>query len=173
LRYLYLKQQLCLPIAMRRNSSVFLSLMKYEILTQKDFQDWLAMAADLWPGESSEALERLFGDLLSKKNYQTYIARTEQSEPVGFIYLSIRNDYVEGSDSSPVGYVEGIYVKPEYRKKGVARAMLQIGERWSKENGCQEYASDTELKNVDSQNFHVRAGFEIAETIVHFIKRIN
>ncbi len=79
---------------------------------------------------------------------------------------------MEGSSSSPVGYVEGIYVKPEYRKQGIARALLGLGEEWSRAHGCNEFASDTEIENVESQAFHLRAGFEEAQTIVHFIKKL-
>ena len=72
-----------------------------------------------------------------------------------------------------VGYIEAIYVKPDHRTQGIARKLAEIAEQWAKERGCTEMASDTEIKNVDSQKFHKKIGFEHAETIVHFIKKVG
>src|SRR5207245_712927 len=103
---------------------------------------------------------------------RTLLCRDDNGEAIAFADLSIRNEYVEGSNSSPVGYVEGLYVKPEYRKQGIASELVRRAEAWARGRGCTEYGSDTELSNIDSQNFHVRYGFEKAETIVHFIKKL-
>ncbi len=147
--------------------------MIFTIAIKNDLPDWLEMALALWPYESKTDMESLFHSLFASKNDEILIARTDEGIAVGFANISIRKDYVEGSNSSPVGYIEGIYVKPEFRKHGIAREMLRLGEEWSRLRGCTEYASDTELHNVDSQNFHLRAGFEKAEVIVHFIKKIS
>ena len=40
--------------------------------------------------------------------------------PAGFAQCQLRHDYVEGTDSSPVGYLEGIFVTERYRHKGIA-----------------------------------------------------
>ena len=45
----------------------------------------------------------------------------ENRAPIGFIEGSIRGDYVNGTETSPVGFVEGVYVSPAWRRKGVAR----------------------------------------------------
>lgn len=36
-------------------------------------------------------------------------------------FISLRNDYVEGT--SPVPYIEGFYVKSEFRNKSVAKKL--------------------------------------------------
>ena len=43
---------------------------------------------------------------------------------VGFAQCGLRFDYVEGTDSSPVGYLEGIFVLEEYKKRGYAKELL-------------------------------------------------
>ncbi len=46
------------------------------------------------------------------------------------------HDYVNGCDTSPVGFLEGIYVDPARRRAGVARALLAAAEGWVRERGC-------------------------------------
>ena len=82
------------------------------------------------------------------------------------------NDYVEGTDFSPVGYLEGIYVAEAYRKHGIAGKLLDACETWAKSKGCTEFASDCELDNVQSLRFHLHTGFEEANRIICFTKKL-
>ena len=63
---------------------------------------------------------------------------------VGFIELAIRG-YAEGCETDRVGYVEGWYVDPAWRRRGVGRALMAAGEAWAQACGCREFASDTTL----------------------------
>ena len=96
----------------------------------------------------------------------------EQERAVGFAQCQLRHDYVEGTDSSPVGYLEGIYVADGYRKQGIAKAHLKACENWAKTKGCSEFASDCELSNLQSLHFHLSMGFEEANRIVCFTKKL-
>ncbi|MFW6311622.1 MAG: GNAT family N-acetyltransferase, partial [Nanoarchaeota archaeon] len=97
----------------------------------------------------------------------------DENDSIAFINLSIRSDYVQGSNTRPVGYVEGIYVNPKYRKKGIAKELIKIAEQWSLKNGCKELGSDAELENIDSQNFHRNLGFKEVNKTINFIKVID
>lgn len=130
------------------------------------------LALKLWPDNTREKLMEEFENLLNSKKDIVYLGIVEGNY-VGFIHLSIRSDYVEGSNSSPVGYVEGIYVDEEYRNKGISRKLVEAGEYWLKSLGCSQIASDTELENIGSQEFHKRIGFREANRIVSFIKDLN
>lgn len=90
----------------------------------------------------------------------------------GFAQCQLRYDYVEGASSSPVGYLEGIYILPEYRGKGHAKALLSNCEQWAKGKGCAEFASDCELDNSDSLAFHLSVGFTEANRIICFTKKL-
>jgi len=146
--------------------------MLFRAATPEDVAEWLGLALALWPHADENELRQLYIDRFKSVSYYTIFATLEEGEPIAFIDLSLRTDYVEGSNSSPVGYVEGIYVKPAYRMQRIASELLQMGEAWSRDNGCSEFASDTELANVESQEFHMRYGFEEAERTVHFIKKL-
>lgn len=130
------------------------------------------LALKLWPDNSWNILRSEFEELLESKKDIIYLAIVEGSY-VGFIHMSIRYDYVEGSSSSPVGYVEGIYVDDNHRNKGISKKLVEAGERWSKSLGCREIASDTQLDNYGSQEFHKKIGFREAGRIVAFIKDIK
>ena len=61
----------------------------------------------------------------------------------------------------------------EYRKRGVARDMLEACQKWAKEQGCAEFASDCELDNEDSLKFHIKMGFVEANRIICFTKKLK
>ena len=146
--------------------------MNFGVATKDDLPDWLEMALALWSHESKEDMESLFHTLFASENDEVLICKTDEGIAAGFANISIRKDYVEGSNSSPVGYIEGIYVKPEFRKQGIAKKFIGLAEDWSREKGCTEIASDTEIENTESQKFHRHIGFDGESHIVHFIKGI-
>ena len=127
-------------------------------------QEWLALALTLWPdaNECDLMKERNEGHL--KNEFLYYL----NNKAVAFISLSLRHDYVEGTDSSPVGYIEGIFVEQNYRRNGIAKELVDFAKNWSVANGCVELASDCLLENEDSRIFHNRIGFREANTIVCF-----
>ena len=141
-------------------------------ISKKDFDEWVSLGVALWPKHTKREIEKEFRGLRSSRRYKTFLAVTDRERPVAFINLSLRRDYVEGSTSSPVGYIEGIYVKPAYRKHGGARELIRAAEGWAKKRGAKELASDTELQNTASQKFHKRVGFTKVDVIVHVIKKI-
>lgn len=130
------------------------------------------LAEKLWPGlEPAEFMKELINSLSSEK--EICYLYVDKGEAVAFVQASIRSDYVEGSESSPVAYVEGIYVEESYRKTGVALLLVKACEAWGKKLGCTEIASDCELENTMSIDFHKGIGFTEANRIVCFIKPLN
>jgi len=94
-------------------------------------------------------------------------------KPVGISHGPIRHEYVNGADDGPKGYLEAIYVLPDYRLKGVAVELVKEIERWAGLHGCREFASDCLLNNNDSYNFHLKIGFKETERKIFFLKRIE
>ena len=130
------------------------------------------MAVQMWDSHTAESLEAEFTETLNAKNAAFFIVYEEDS-PAGFAQCSLRTDYVEGTESSPVGYLEGIFVQSEHRHKGYAGELLRACEAWAKEMGCREFASDCELSNTNSLQFHLAMGFDEANRIICFTKRIS
>ena len=129
------------------------------------------LAQMLWPHHTAEELQLEFEPLLAGSDAAVFLA-CFNTIPVGFAQCQLRHDYVEGTSSSPVGYLEGIFVMPAYQKHGLARALLAACEHWAKEKGCTEFASDCELANVESLRFHLCMGFEEANRIICFTKKL-
>jgi len=137
-------------------------------LTNENENVWAEMCVALWPDLTVDEVLRMNHEGLFKNEFLYF----EGSEPVAFLSLSLRSDYVEGSDSSPVGYIEGIFVKPEFRRKGIAEKLIDHAKEWSKKFDCKELASDCILENELSQAFHTGVGFTEANKIVCYIMQI-
>ena len=128
------------------------------------------LACQLWPSHSREELHATLQDAISDGG--AVLLALEGERPVGFAQCALRRDYVEGTHTSPVGYLEGVFVQEEYRGRGVATALLRACEAWAGEKGCAEFASDCGLDNAASAVFHLRAGFAEAGRIICFTKRL-
>lgn len=137
----------------------------------EDAEAVAGLAIQMWKSHTIEELTDEFRDYLNKESCVVFIALLE-GLAMGFAQCGLRNDYVEGTDTSPVGYLEGIFVTGEYRNRGVAKDMLKACQEWAKEQGCTEFASDCEQVNEDSLKFHLKMGFEEANRIICFTKKL-
>lgn len=137
----------------------------------KDLHILSELACQLWPDNTVEEMRLEFSEIITKTDAAFFLAYAEETA-IGFAQCQLRHDYVEGADSSPVGYLEGIYVAEEYRKHGIARELLSACESWAKSKGCTEFASDCELDNTQSLQFHLNVGFEEANRIICFTKKL-
>lgn len=129
------------------------------------------LAIKMWNQATIEELTKDFEEIVKDSNKICFIKYINK-EAVGFAYCGKRTDYVEGTSSSPVGYLEGIYILEKHRRCGLALELLQNCETWAKKQGCKEFASDCELNNHDSLAFHLATGFEEANRIICFRKDI-
>lgn len=82
----------------------------------------------------------------------------------------MRHDYVNGCNSSPVLFLEGIYVRPVDRRKGIARLLCNAVADWGRSLGCVEFGSDALLENSASHALHTALGFEETQRVVFFRK---
>lgn len=139
--------------------------------TLRDAPALAGLAALLWEGHSAEEHLQDIAETI-KKHDAAFFLCSVGGEAIGFAQCQLRHDYVEGTSSSPVGYLEGIFVKHGHRNKGHAKALLEKCEEWAKEQGCEEFASDCELGNEASIAFHMHMHFEEANRVVCFKKRI-
>ena len=130
-----------------------------------------ALAIRMWEDNTLEGLAASFRDLIADPEATVYLLY-ENNKPVAFAQCQLRHDYVEGTETSPVGYLEGIYVDEACRGKGYARMLLCACEGWAKEQGCTEFASDCELENEGSLAFHLAMGFEEMNRVICFAKRL-
>ena len=129
------------------------------------------IAAELWPHHPVEEFAEEYTSLLADDARGLFLAFAD-GVPAGFAECSLRHDYVEGTVSSPVGYLEGICVRETARRRGIARMLLSACEDWAREKGCTEFASDCELTNIESQGFHRAVGFTEANRLVAYVRKL-
>ena len=91
---------------------------------------------------------------------------------IGFVEVSVR-ERVDGSTEDRVGYVEGWYVEPAWRGRGVGRRLIQAAEDWTRARGLKELASDAEIANTGSIAAHRALGFRETFRVVQFLKRLD
>ena len=64
----------------------------------------------------------------SPHRYAQFVAYSAADAAVGFVEAAARIDHVNGTRSTPVAFLEGMYVVPEARRQGVARALVAVVE---------------------------------------------
>lgn len=136
--------------------------------------EWAEMRLALWPwdGVEDHAEEAAELYLAGHPDRTAFVALDDHGQPVGFAEATLRRDYVEGCESSPVAFLEGIYVRPAARKTGAARSLAEAVAAWGRQMGCTEFASNALLDNTESHAFHAAIGFTETLRVVFFRKEL-
>jgi aminoglycoside 6'-N-acetyltransferase I len=119
------------------------------------------MRVALWPedtcdGHAREVAQYFQGAL--RMPLEVLIAVDDAGTAIGFVELNIRA-YAEDCDTDRVAYLEGWYVVPEMRRRGVGRALVAAAEDWAIGQQCTEFGSDALLNNTTSAAAHLALGF--------------
>ncbi|QTT86452.1 aminoglycoside 6'-N-acetyltransferase [Pseudomonas chlororaphis] len=134
---------------------------------------WLSLRQALWPDcPAEEHLDEIASLLDDPQRYINLLAYTADGQPAGLAEASLRRDYVNGTEHSPVVFLEGLYVSAEQRRQGIAEQLIDAVAQWGRDQGCVEMASDTGLENLLSQTVHKALGFEETERVVYFRKSL-
>ena len=140
--------------------------------TQDDIPGWAALRAALWPEDDTTSHAAELHRVVPSDGLTGFVAVDPEGRIRGFAEAALRRDYVNGTDSSPVGFLEGWYVAPDARGTGVGRALVAAVGQWTREQGCTELASDALLDNEASHRAHAACGFEETERVVYLRKRL-
>ena len=116
--------------------------------------------------------DREMKQIFVRSDWYCYFLKNSDDQIVGFIELSSRN-IVDGCLSSPVAYIEGLYLKKEYQGIGLGKEAIETIKSWCKEKGFSELGSDTEITNINAQKFFKSVGFQESYRIVEFCTKID
>ncbi|SFO88066.1 aminoglycoside 6'-N-acetyltransferase I [Chitinophaga sp. YR627] len=145
--------------------------MTTEKLSSDNINHLIPLVLKLWPDCVAEEEHVYFSGMIAAEQDVCYLVKFDHVY-IAFIHVSVRNDYVEGAEDLPVAYIEGIYVTPDYQRKGVAKHLVKVAEDWALEKGIKQIASDTSVSNDQAIAFHKGLGFSEVERIVCFIRTL-
>ncbi len=141
-------------------------------LRETDLNGWFRLRKMLWDEMGDEDHKSEMMDILDHPETQLVLfADAGGGRLVGFLEASIR-PYVEDCETDHVGYLEGWFVEPEFRKHGLGRQLVGQAETWASERGCIEMASDAEIGNDMSLNAHLKLGYKETSRLVHLRKEL-
>jgi len=130
-----------------------------------------AARADLWPDATRRQHEAELTEMLGANAASSDILVAESDgEIVGFVEVNLRS-HADGCDPrQPVVFIEGWYVNPQSRRRGIGRTLIAAAESWGRARGCIEMASDTWIDHDVSQRAHEAIGFSVVDRCVHYKK---
>lgn len=137
-----------------------------------DLGPWVAMRSALWPDADTIELDAQAHAMLEGDSCAVAFVAERAGALVGMAEACLRHEYVNGTDSSPVGFLEAWYVAPAWRGRGVGRALVAAVEEWTRAQGCAELASDAPQDNAASLSAHAACGFDETERVVYFRKAL-
>lgn len=73
----------------------------------------------------------------------------------------------------PLRFSKGIYVTPDHRRRGIARALIDTMIARASAQGCVECASDAPIDNAVSHSLHRALDFTETECVVFFRRPIS
>jgi aminoglycoside 6'-N-acetyltransferase I len=133
---------------------------------------WVACRAELWPEETPASLQvDAERPITGCFPFAAWLALVGE-DVAGFAEVLLRIDPVNGCETSPVAFLEGLWVGLPYRRRGIARQLIGAAEDFARSLGCLEFASDALVGNIPSHAVHIATGFAETERVVCFRKRL-
>jgi aminoglycoside 6'-N-acetyltransferase I len=133
---------------------------------------WAEMRATLWPEEPLQAHAEWIDEILGREDTWGFIAETIDGAPAGFAEVAIRK-YANGCETRPVPFLEGIWVKAEFRRQGIGNALIAHAGALLAALGFREIGSDSEIDNHAAHASHLSWGFSETERVVYFRKSLK
>jgi aminoglycoside 6'-N-acetyltransferase I len=137
-------------------------------LDEADAIGWATLRHALWPTEATAELLAELSSMLAAGDFVGFGA-FDGERLVGFAEVSQR-PYGDGCATAPVGWLEGIYILPAFRRHGIARRLVTAAEEWTRARGLGELGSDADFDNLISRLGHAHWGFEETGRAVRFRK---
>ncbi len=136
-----------------------------------DHAEWGRLRHALWTDD--ETHDAVITDFFAAvpTDLTTLVIQRPDGRLGGFAEVGQR-PYAEGCHTSPVGYLEGLYVDPDLRQQGLARQLVAAAEDWVCRQGCSEMASDCLIDNTESLTMHLALGYSEVERIICFRKTL-
>lgn len=131
-----------------------------------DLSEWLHLQRALWPDVAvHQHVLEMDAMLREDGRAVVFVAAGEEDCMDGFAEITLATQF-NSVRFTTVARVEGWYVRPEARGRGIGRMLMGAAEAWARERACDELLSDTTHDNMLSQQIHARLGFGEVERVV-------
>ncbi|CUS03345.2 Aminoglycoside N(6')-acetyltransferase type 1 [Candidatus Promineifilum breve] len=128
-----------------------------------DQAEWLRLRLELWPDSTAEEEAEVIDRFLAGYPLPTLMAAFVGVRPegglCGLVEVAI-HETAPGCTTDRIGFLEAWYVDPDWRGRGMGRALVARAEAWARAAGCREMASDTEPAYPLSPAAHAALGYE-------------
>ena len=129
-----------------------------------DRDEWLRMRTALWPDDHRGDVDRYFSGEMP--GMAVFVVPRSEGGLCGFAEWALRS-FADGCTTSPVGYLEGVWVDEDARRTGVGARLVDVGREWCRAQNCTEVGSDCAIDNEPSRRFHLAQGFtEVVRAIL-------
>ena len=128
--------------------------MQYREATASDLDTWAEMRCQLWGGDTTQLRSEAVA-ILGSSSETCFLAESDTGSLVGFLEISVRT-----TRSHTYGYLEGWYVAPEYRHRGIGSSLIDHAENWLLHRSVEVIFSDTDQANyTESLPAHAHSGY--------------
>lgn len=107
-----------------------------------------------------------FENLYNMENNVLYVAK-ENEEIVGYIYCKI-NTGENGPTNNFEALIDGLYVLEEYRKKGIATALINKAKQWCRNKNVKYIMINVLENNKTALNLYSKLNFNDYEKTLRF-----
>jgi len=97
-----------------------------------------------------------------RQNPRAFLAAYADGRMVGVVLIT---------DDGRKGWINRLAVLPEYRRKGVALALIRASEDSLRKNGIHLFCVNIESDNQESKDLFKKAGYAFESDILYFTKR--
>jgi aminoglycoside 6'-N-acetyltransferase I len=131
------------------------------------------MARSLFPADEIENDIAEMRGFLEREDGEVIVAEREGSGLLaGYVEVGARS-VADGCVTSPVGYIEALWVDQDMRRQGIGGRLFKAAEEWSAAMGYKEMASDVEIDNEVSHEAHKRNGYTEVSKVITYFKKIG
>lgn len=143
-----------------------------ELATTTDDARSIASIISNKGGEQFEAVFARIDNEMRRRRCR-FLTASIDGKVVGGVQMSFRREYVEGTTTSPVAYIESISIDDDYRDMGCTKALVRACEAYASMCGCHEIATDCSVSDAEAREFLSSIGFDEVRQVSCFVRNID
>ena len=134
---------------------------------EKDLHLWTELRYALWPDATVAELQEEAQKIFSSDDETCFLAFVDD-RPVGFAEVALHT-----GSSDRYAHLEGWYVVPEHRGRGIGSELVGHVEQWCLHRAIARFTSDTTPDYPLSPAAHAHVGFRVLTEMTIFVKDLS